>query len=197
MLTWFFPCILFLGFPEHPDLPAAANPISEYCLERFMIENSRSKNDLISIVETVNSAYQRQPFNRMDYPRITKKELEELLRNKENQLYVMKQGNMIVGTVVLCNNEISMLSVHPNYQKQGLGLHLLRYAEKKASTFYDEVFLKVIPLFQEKLLDYYRSLGYRSCGEYEPLSEKKLERIREEYLFNPEMRALILRKNCN
>lgn len=167
---------------------------TENCIEQFKIETADLQSDLNQIADTINLAYQRQPFNRRDYPRITVTSLNELLQNKENQLYiVLSDKNEVCGTVLLHSAEISMLSVHPNYQGQGLGLRLLQHAEQEAFKNYDQVFLKVIPLFQEKLIRYYESAGYKSLGESEPLSQEKLKRIQERY--HSEVFALIMRKD--
>lgn len=166
---------------------------TENCMERFKIEKATLQSDLNQIVDTISLAYQKQSFNRQDYPRITVVALRELLQNRENQLYiVVSDKNEICGTILLHGAEISLLSVHPHHQGRGLGLHLLQYAEQEAFKTYDNVFLKVIPLFQEKLIRYYESTGYKSQGEYEPLSQEKLKRIQEQY--HSEVFALILRK---
>lgn len=166
---------------------------TETRMELFKIEKATLQSNLNQIVDTINLAYQKQPFNRQDYPRITVAALRELLQNRENQLYiVVSDKNEVCGTVLLHGAEISLLSVHPHHQGQGLGLHLLQYVEQEAFKTYDNVFLKVIPLFQERLIRYYESAGYKSLGEYEPLSQEKLKRIQEQY--HPEVFALIMRK---
>lgn len=169
------------------------NQTIENSTQPFKIEKADQESPLHQIVETINLAYQRQPFNRLDYPRITIAALEELLQNRENVLYIaISKENEICGTVLLHGAEISLLSVHPRHQGKELGLHLLHYAEQKAFETSDTVFLKVIPLFQEKLIRYYASAGYKSLGEYEPLSQEKLKRIQEQY--HSEVFALIMRK---
>lgn len=156
------------------------------------LERVEHERTLDPIVDTINRAYQRQPFNREDVPRITVAALNDLLQNKENHLYILSSGNEICGTVLLHQNEISLLSVHPRCQGQGLGLQLLHHAEQEAFKNYDTVFLKVIPLFQENLIRFYESAGYKSYGEKEPLSQEKLNRIQEHY--HSQVFALILRK---
>ena len=148
-------------------------------------------NELDRTVEVINAAYQKQPFNQSD--RITRDSLEEILANPENQLFVLLCEQDICGTVLLHGAEISLLSVHPDYQGHGYGQLLLNAAEEVAFRTQDHTYLKVIPLFQEKLVAYYESLGYRSDGEIEELSTIKLERIQERY--HNQVYALVLRKN--
>jgi ribosomal protein S18 acetylase RimI-like enzyme len=113
---------------------------TENYTEQFKIEKADLQRDLNQIVDTINLAYQRQLFNRQDYPRITVAALKELLQNRENQLYiVVSDKNEICGTVLLHGAEISLLSVHPRNQGRKLGLHLLQYAEQEAFKTYDNI----------------------------------------------------------
>ena len=59
---------------------------AQNCITSFAIEKAILHSNLDQIVNTVNLAYQRQPFNRKDYPRITADALKELLENEQNQL---------------------------------------------------------------------------------------------------------------
>lgn len=159
----------------------------------YRIERANLCSDLARIADTINSAYKRHPFNREDRLRITVPILRTLILDDENKLYLAVSGkNEICGTVLLHHSEISLLSVHPDSQRQGLGLKLLQNAEAEAFKTFKSVFLKVIPLFQENLIRYYESAGYKSFGEYDPLSQEKLNRIQEQY--HDKVSALILRK---
>ncbi|HSX27146.1 MAG TPA: GNAT family N-acetyltransferase [Chlamydiales bacterium] len=141
----------------------------------------------------MNLAYQRQPFNRADRQRITLSQLNEILLNPNHTLFLLYSGEKICGTVLLSQSEISLFAIHPAFQGHGYGQQLLVAAEEEAFKAYDSVLLKVIPLFQEKLITYYESLGYCSQDEREALSKGKLDRIQECY--HDEVYALILRKN--
>lgn len=195
MLSFICLSTMVLHSSSQLDESSHIQPI-EHRIEQFNIEQADLASDFNQIADTVNLAYRRQPFNRPNYPRITVDGVKELLQNQENQLFVVvSSNNEICGTVLLHGAEIYMLSVHPRYQKQGLGLSLLQYAEQAAFKTYDSVLLKVIPLFQEKLIRYYESLGYKSFGEHETLSQEKLQRVQEQYHHHPEMFALIMRKD--
>lgn len=186
-----FACISTWMLAGIASLPATPPHASH--LESFTIERAHAHSDLNQIAETINLAYQRQPFNREGYPRITVDALEVLLRDEENQLFIARSDRQtICGTVLLHGSHISLLSVHPLYQKQGLGLRLLEQAEKEAFQTYSAVSLQVIPLFQEKLIEYYQSVGYEPVGEVEPLPAEKLKRIQERY--HSQVGALTLRK---
>ncbi len=85
-----------------------------------MIEQASLCSDLDRIVDIINSAYKRQPFNREDRLRITVPILRTLILDVENKLYLaVSERNEICGTILLHHSEISLLSVHPDYQGQG------------------------------------------------------------------------------
>ena len=169
------------------------NQAIEIRVEQFKIKKADLYSNLDQIVDTINLAYQRQSFNRKDYPRITMTALRNLIQDEENKFYIVISGkNEPCGTILLHHSEISLLSVHPDYHGQGLGLQLLQHAESEAFKTFKSVFLKVIPLFQENLIRYYESVGYKSFGEYESLSQEKLNRIQDQY--HNKVFALILRK---
>ena len=157
----------------------------------FKVPAEESYNDIDQIVEVINLAYQRQPFNRMDRVRITSAQLNELIANPSNQLFLLSTDNTICGTVFLRGSEISLFAIHPDFQGRGYGEQLLISAERQAFKNYDSVHLKVIPLFQEKLIDYYERMGYNFFG-YEALAKEKLDRIQERY--HDQVYALILEK---
>lgn len=186
-------CVIGLIPSQH--VHGEQNPqASEVYVRPFKIEKAGLHSDLDRIVDTINFAYKRQPFNREDRSRITVSMLRTLLLDAENTLYVaVSLENEICGTVLLHQSEISLLSVHPDYQGHGIGLQLLQHAEEEAFKTYESVFLKVIPLFQETLIHYYESAGYKSFGEHESLSQEKLHRIKEQY--HEQVFALIMRKS--
>ena len=174
----------------HGERKAQTNKVYAH---QFKIEKAGLHSDLDKIADTINLAYKRQPFNREDRSRITAPILRTLLLDGENKLYLAVSGkNEICGTVLLHHSEISLLSVHPDYWGKGLGLQLLQHTEEEAFKIYESVFLKIIPLFQENLIRYYESAGYKSLGEHESLSQEKLDRIQEQY--HTQVFALIMRK---
>jgi ribosomal protein S18 acetylase RimI-like enzyme len=159
----------------------------------IQVERGTLKSNLDQIVEVVNLAYRRQPFNRPDRDRISVAQLQEILLNPNNQLFLLCSGSRVYGTVLLNRSEISLLAVHPSMQGQGYGSQLLAAAEAEAFKNYDSVYLKVIPLFQEGLIAYYEKIGYRSYNECETFAHGKLDRIQEKY--HDQVYALVLRKN--
>jgi ribosomal protein S18 acetylase RimI-like enzyme len=151
------------------------------CLEALIwIEQADLQSNLDQVVNVINLAYKRQPFNREDRTRITLVKLKELLLDEENKLFVaISEEDEICGTILVHQCELSMGSVHPAYQGQGIGLQLLQRGEHEIFKNYDHVYLKEIPRFQERLIQLYEQAGYHSFGEYEPLSPEKLDRIEE------------------
>lgn len=154
--------------------------------------NELSEEPIEQIVEVINLAYQKQPFNRMDKVRITISQIKEILADPANQLFLLYSEDKICGTVLLNQSEISLFAVHPDFQGRGYGRQLLAAAEEEAFLNSDFVQLKVIPLFQEQLIAYYETMGYVLCGS-EALAVGKLDRIQEEY--HDQVYALVLRKN--
>ncbi len=169
--------------------------LSCHATTEFRVERAACTHNLSRIVQVINCAYQRQPFSRTDGERTSLSKLKEIVINPNNKLFLLISNdseNFICGTVLLQASEISLFSLHPSYQGKGLGRQLLCAAEEEAFKTYDEVFLKVVPLFQEKLIAHYERLGYRSFGEIESLAQEKLERIQPQY--HTQVYALILRK---
>ncbi len=165
--------------------------IADDC-EPFKIKRADLTYDINEIASTINLAYRRQLFNRFDYPRITIEKLKEMIQNDNHKLFLLLSDvDQICGTILLKDSEISLLSVHPNFQGQGLGLTLLRHAEREAFENFTTVFLKVIPLFQENLIRYYEYAGYQFF-EREALSQEKLNRIQE--IYHDQVFAIIMKK---
>ena len=124
---------------------------------------------------------------------MTHLELKKILLDPSNQLFLLCSEKRVCGTILLSRSEISLFAIHPSFQGRGYGRQLLAAAEEEVFRNHQSVQLKVIPLFQERLIAYYEKLGYCSYNEYEALSIAKLDRIQEKY--HDQVYALILRKN--
>ncbi len=180
-MNWYFWIVLFFFSPLYGD---------------FLIEKATLMDNLNEIASVINKAYKRQVFNRNDRERISIAKLEYLIREPGNRLFLLRldqDPHLICGTLLLSGDEISLFSVHPDYQGQKLGRLLLQAAEKEAFESSASVYLRVIPLFQEHLIEYYKSQGYELEDYREPLSLEKLERIQPCY--HEKVYSIKLRKN--
>ncbi len=74
-------------------------------------------------------------------------------------VYLLDDGNRIVGTVTVNENEINRLYVLPEYQGKGYGGFMLESAERVISENYDEIVL--YSSYPAK--DMYLKRGYREC----------------------------------
>ena len=58
-----------------------------------------------------------------------------------NMVFILKEDDILVGTVTIKENEILRLFVLPEYQHKGFGRKLLDYAEKIISREYHEILI--------------------------------------------------------
>lgn len=155
--------------------------------ELKIIPVTNNKN-LEEIFNVINLAYKKVPYLKEDAQRITIQELEEILEDPFKTLFVCIDGNKICGTALLTiidsgtevnyNSEMSLLSVHPEHQGKNIGKLIMDHVEKEVSKVWYRFYLhiKVIPLYQEKLIEYYKLNGYEFAGEISYFSEEDLKR---------------------
>jgi ribosomal protein S18 acetylase RimI-like enzyme len=100
----------------------------------------------------------------------------------ENTIWLLNVEDHLAGVLVLEYEPESMLiysvAIQPEYQKQGLGLRLLAWAEQQAL----KAGYQTIRLYTNELFTYniklYQSLGYQETGR-EPLLNSTLVHMRK------------------
>jgi ribosomal protein S18 acetylase RimI-like enzyme len=119
--------------------------------------------------------------------RITVSELRDAVSDPRKELYLcLSPTREICGTILLDfferdKAEIALFAIHPDYQGYHIGPVFMSYVEREAFKKAMSIVLKVIPLFQEKLIRFYERLGYKTTGEVMSfLQEDKIRYIRPE-----------------
>ncbi|MEK6952225.1 MAG: GNAT family N-acetyltransferase [Nanoarchaeota archaeon] len=123
--------------------------------------------------------YQDQDFQRLvellkateNYyePLDTRENLKIKIGHDPNSIIVLEDDNKLVGTVFICYDPwcsfIYHLSVHPNYQKKGLGSKLMDEAEKRLK----EAGIRRPTLFvtekNQQVIEFYKKRGWSVMGK--------------------------------
>lgn len=153
----------------------------------FFVEQATLEHDLNRVAIVVNSAYKKVQYLQEEVERITVSELKSAVSNPKKKLYLcLSPTREICGTILLDffekdKAEIATFAVHPDYQGCCIGPAFMSYVEQEAFKKVSSIILKVIPLFQEKLIHFYERLGYRTTGEIMRFPEEdKIRYIRPE-----------------
>lgn len=100
-------------------------------------------------------------------------QLKFILKNKENQLLLVKNTNDIVGVVLVRQNKTAMIidtiAILPKWQNFGIGKGTMTALEER---FSETTVWQLDMILQESILiDFYEGLGYQATGEIEMLKE--------------------------
>lgn len=154
----------------------------------FCVEQATLQHDLNTAAAVVNSAYKKVQYLQEGIARITVSELRDAVANPRKKLYLcLSPKREICGTILLDffeqdKAEIALFAIHPDYQGYQIGPAFMSYVEREAFKKVTAIVLKVIQLFQEKLIHFYERLGYRITGEVMNFpQEDKIRYIRPEW----------------
>lgn len=137
----------------------------------FTVEIATVKHDLSKIATIINLAYKKVRYLQEMVERITSSELAGLISHPNQRLYLcISPSQEVCGTILLDffeknKAEIGLFAIDPKYQKYKIGPAFMSYVEQEAFKKVHTIILKVIPLFQERLVKFYEQLGYRATGE--------------------------------
>ena len=80
---------------------------------------------------------------------------------------VESEGNIVGGMIMIFDNQkasIANIAVKPKFQRQGIGIGLMKFAESKAREMnFSELYLTTHVLLRENL-SWYRHLGWEEIG---------------------------------
>lgn len=93
----------------------------------------------------------------------------EQLDHKKQNIYVLWNGNIVLGSVACYGNEIDDLIVNKSYQNNGLGRQLLLWAIKHIRNNNDNSIILHVAKWNEKALKLYLDNGFKIT---------KIERVR-------------------
>lgn len=153
----------------------------------FSLEVATLNHDLSKIAAVINAAYKKVPYLESGVDRITSDELSSIIANAQKKLYLcLSPSRKICGTLLLDSSEskaeIGLFAIDPEYQGLQIGAPFMNYVEQEAFKKSSSIVLKVIPLFQEKLIKFYERLGYHRTDQIMRFPQKdKIRQIRPEY----------------
>lgn len=84
----------------------------------------------------------------------------EQLDNKKQNIYVLWEGNTLIGSVACYGNEIDDLIVNKAYQNKGIGRKLLLWAIEHIRSNNDESIILHVAKWNEKALKLYLDNGF-------------------------------------
>lgn len=84
----------------------------------------------------------------------------EQLDNKKQNIYVLWEGNTLIGSVACYGNEIDDLIVNKAYQNKGIGRKLLLWAIEHIRSNNDEPIVLHVAKWNEKALKLYLDNGF-------------------------------------
>ena len=127
--------------------------------------------DFTKIVALVNIAYRSKILkgwtseaDLVQGNRINVEQLKTLV-NEAHKIFILKDGERIIGCVQMNIQQkccfLGMLTIHPDFQNQGLGKVVLQFAERYAIQHHDVDSFEICVLNQRKLLiQFYQRRGY-------------------------------------
>ncbi len=155
----------------------------------FRVVRANEKNvldlGLAKAAEAINAAYRRVKY--LQSERVTPQEIGQMIADPKKRMYfcLSPQGE-ICGSILLNEMEedrveLGLFSIHPDYQGKKIGPSFLKCVENEAFKKAREIILKVIPLYQGPLIQFYERQGYRLTGRIEEMPEEaKTKYIRPE-----------------
>lgn len=153
-------------------------PVSVYA--EYVVTKGSLDHDLVDIASVINRAFARSLTREAENPRITIAELVDLLMDTHKNLYLCFDDSRLCGTVVLDMHEkaeMSLFAVDPLYQGKKIGDILIHHVEDQVrNNNRTYLYLKVSPLFQERLVAYYKRHSFEQIGEPRLLSKKYRQR---------------------
>jgi GNAT superfamily N-acetyltransferase len=148
----------------------------------FTVEIATLEHDLTKAATLINSAYKKVKYLQDGIERTTPLDLREAISHPNKRLYFcILPSQEICGTILLDfferdKAEIGLFAIDPNCRGYKIGPVFMSYVEQEAFKKVHTIILKVIPLFQEKLIQFYKGLGYRATGEKIAFPEEDKQR---------------------
>lgn len=151
----------------------------------FRVKLATPKHDLEQAASAINAAYKKVQYLMAD--RVTPQELGAMIADPKKRVYFcLSPQEEICGSISMTDMdkdrvELGMFSIHPDYQGKKIGPQFLACVEKEAFKKAQEIILKVIPLYQAPLIQFYERQGYKvtGCREEFP-KEDQVKYIRPE-----------------
>jgi len=144
-----------------------------------------TQEDVTALEKLINSAYRGETSKQgwtteadlLSGKRITKDELSEIIKNKENTILKLINNSAIIGCVLLINKGdklyLGMLTVSPKLQNNGIGKQLLQGAKAYALVLDLPKIVMTVISIREELIAWYKRHGFVDTGKRKafPLNE--------------------------
>lgn len=88
----------------------------------------------------------------------------EQLQEKQDSIYVLREGGALVGSVAIYGNEIDDLFVALPYQGRGYGKRLLQFAVSALQSRHAECITLSVVDWNHRAVELYRSFGFETCN---------------------------------
>lgn len=85
----------------------------------------------------------------------------EELKDKKERIFILKENNELIGSVVILDNEIDDLIANKKYQGKGYGKKLLLYAINKMQNLKVEKITLHVAKWNEKTVKLYENSGFK------------------------------------
>lgn len=170
-------------------------------LGRSMISNEhqygvykiQDTKHLVEIAAMINQAYKKVGWVKDTVERTNVQELTTSIQSTDTSLYACFDGEKVCGIAFLDDSdaskklEMTMFTVHPDYQGKGVGMLLMNFIETQAIQEFHthELYLYVVPYTQERLVAYYQRHGFEVVPESASITYNRAQKYIS-HLINPE-----------
>ncbi len=154
--------------------------------QKFTIVQASDEHSAAEIAFVVNVAFSRPVWRREGAHRTNEQEVQEMIRHPHKKLYLCLADKKVCGTVLLDTSSseavVSLLAVHPAYQGNGVGELLMQHVEQEIRKMNkDSIYIRVIPVGQERLVAYYVRQGFIFADNIEKKLFDHPDLVKEEY----------------
>ena len=165
---------------------------SQLCIKRADLTHAQDISKLINLTYRGDFGWTREThIIRGD--RTNPHEIASALSNPEGHFFVAYQESRLISCIYVAKEMeqayIGFFSVHPDFQGEGLGKHMLEYAESFAKTHLKMTrFVMFVVAQRSELIAFYERRGYLHTNRIEPYPEHlgigipKVEGLTIEYL---------------
>lgn len=154
--------------------------LSAFTVEECPVEKCTLTHDLEKVTEVVNAAFKKHLWLAKD--RTSIEHLKQILSDPDERLYVLISPTKdVCGTACIMHQpdgaELTLFSIHPDYQRLKLGPFLLKHSEKMAVEVFHAKKMTLMTI-GENLVKFYQAHGYELIDTI-PLPEVDI--IQEEF----------------
>ncbi len=155
------------------DVASASTFLSQFTLVQAMPEHCQDICDLVNLAYRghSNNGWTRET-DIIDGDRTTLSEIVAAMTKADARFYVVYQQQQLIACIYLAKEQhhayLGFFSVHPDFQDQGVGGHILRQAEAIAKHQLAVDIMRMFVVSQRvELVAFYQRRGYQCMGDRE------------------------------